>query len=200
MDKLMEALKNFYNSQKKADGVPVTDDGAFKYSRFAIADFDNDGEPEVIIETDFDSFGSACHELYMFKSDDDINFATEKVLPFKSFSTTTFLDNGIAYSEDKYLGDFDKNFYCLLNKDMLDKLNCDASVPIPNRILKYMIIEGTINKFFGNSEENLSEIEAIEETTSETKTEEEYKAEKAIINSGNKIEVQIKDFTSENLE
>ena len=196
-DQIMENLRNFYKSHDKEDGLPVNNEHDITYLKYAIADFDADGVNEVAIEFQPPQFTNP--DLSLYKSG-----VTDYDYPFYNtygadFSELTFLDNGVAYcktTNDMGIGGgaLDDKMYYLIGDEILPKLNYNKSLLEEYthlRRLYYTSENGKIMKNLYSAHDYI--FEPLE------KTQEQYETEKAILNSGNVIDLQVKDFTAENL-
>lgn len=201
-DDIMEHLREFYSCHKLVDGVPAdtqNPDYPVKYEKYAIADFDGDGVNELMIQTGFDYFDTIAHNLFMYDHDQTIGYNESRILAFHPFSDVTFSDNGIAY----YYADADagwtgnaidgKNYYILSDKK-LEELNYNLNnfhEGASTFILIYKKEDGKIKKYLNGGSEWYFE-PAI-------KTQEQYDNDMSILNSGHVMDIDIKDFTAENI-
>ena len=193
-NQIMENLRNFYKSHEIVDGYPTATENGYTtcFQKFAIADFDDDGINEVAIEyqsayfltddmdifeseiTDYDKGGNCFYNTYG-----------------KTFSNLTFLDNGVAYFHDENV--LDSKVYNLIGESILPDLNYNKSLLEGSilRKLSYRMENGSIMKSLYSAHDSI--FPPLE------KTREQYETEKAILNSGNEMDIQVKDFTAENL-
>ena len=191
-DQIMENLRAFYKSHEIVDGVPTEND--VKYAKYAIADFDGDGQNEVMIEMEFDLYDDINHNLYMYNHDDDINDEPNRVIYYTIFENVTFCDNGVAYSKHRRDQSIDGKEYFILSDKILESLNynlnnfheLDAEF-----ILDYFYDEGRIMKHLHTCQDYY--FNPVE------KTQEQYESDMTIINGGKELDFQIKDFTAENI-
>ena len=198
-DQIMENLRAFYKSHEIVDGVPARENN-LKYAKYAIADFDGDGQNEVMVETSFIYVdNNIAHELYMYDHDQELGLMAERVLPFQSFSNQTFLDNGVSNrgvnGDNDYANDaIDKKVYFILSDKVLEQLNYNLNNFYEGSnmfLLYYYENNGKILKTLGGGQEAYFE--------PKEKTQAEYEADMAILNSGKELDFQVKDFTAENI-
>ena len=201
-DQIMEQLRAFYKSHEIVDGVPAeTAYGeTIQYVKYAIADFDGDGENEVAIEDYCDSKtrGFEFSDVSFYKggiSDDNIIqwFRGGKI------SDNTYLDNGISYYPDlNKLNEgranaIVKGIYYLINKNYYEKLNYskeNLGSSTSSYVVTYVVTDGVIHKNLGTQGDTIFDAE---------KTQAEFESDMAILNSGNVMNIEIKDFTAENI-
>lgn len=201
-----EYLQDIYNSYPKTDGVPSEDDGysVIKYQRFAVDDFDGDGEKELIIEDHVKSRSGHDDCNLILKEKDDLygEIWENVVIENKAFSDVTFRDNGVASAANNGRNTsfplIDNTEYHILNKNMLSKLNYNMSNSDANYdwsstlyVLHYYMEGGQIKKLLGSGHEAYFD--------PKVKTEAEYEQDKALLNGGDVIKVDVKDFTAENI-
>ena len=198
-DQIMENLRNFYKSHEKIDGVPLSYFNGYpshQNTKFAIADFDGDGENEVIFQeigttpTD-DVIEYSIPYIKMYEANSLSDNGGILVVPHEIIYDVTFLDNGVAYTYDYSC--LDNKRYFLINRDLPAKLNYNMSLTYDadERILSYYTNNGRIMKALTSTQDQYFD--------PKEKTQEQYETEKAILNSGNVIDLQVKDFTAENL-
>ena len=207
-DVFMDYLRQYYNTHDTSAGTPSPDEYGH-YTKYAIADFDADGENELAVQYDGLMGGEyPISNLFIYKQN-NCNFDDFETLyasiGYKKFSEVTFLDNGVVYSaisddikkyypNTEYLGN--KQYQILSNK-MYEKLNYSLDnlrTSYGNNvdhslILQYKKENNIITKSLG----------AQEELFSVEKTQEQYEADMAILNSGKELDFQVKDFTAENI-
>ncbi len=198
-DVFMQHLRNLYNAGTK-DGVPA-EEGYYKYQKFAIADFDADGENELMIEHRFewgDEF--EISEMNMYEASSlGKGFHEDAVagLPNTAFSDVTFLDNGVAYSaysSNSMQNILDNKKYFLINDEMPSKLHYNMSLANFEsiaRVLFYYEENGKIFKSLASAHDILFD--------PKEKTQAEYEEEKAILNKGKVMDINVKECTAENI-
>ena len=197
-DQIMENLRAFYKSHEIVDGVPLkTDDYGFteQFAKYAIADFDGDGENEVIVETDYELYERIAHSLHMYDHDQDISSNPNRIFGYRSFSDVVFMDNGTAHC-DSYVSTIDGKDYYLLSDKMLESLNYNLNNfdhwgEYNEFLLRYYNDDGSIMKILGTTQDYY--FDPVE------KTQEQYESDMAILNSGKELDFQVKDFTAENI-
>ena len=201
-DRIMENLRNFYKSHTIVDGVPVDEDGTTKYTKFAIADFDGDGENEVAINhlNDGTNYGMGQVATIIIYNDNISNNDILKRIGYSELSDNVYLDNGIAYVSDVMIADHNsrandglKDRYYIINNSFYEKLNYskdNIGDQTSDYVLSYYEQEGKINKYLHTLHDGLFSVE---------KTQAEYESDKAILESGNVMNIEVKEFTAENL-
>ena len=195
-DQIMEKLRNFYKSHEIVDGVPVGNYGS-KYAKFAIADFDADGENEVMIEHRYklsDDDDDEIPETTMYEAD-SLNDGTHS-LPYTAIGDVTFLDNGVGYVTypNSSANILDNKKYFLISDEMPAKLhyNMDlAGFESIARVLYYYEEDGRIYKSLVSAHDSLFQ--------PKEKTMEEYEEEKAILNNGKIMDINVKECTADNI-
>ena len=171
---------------------------------FAVDDFDGDGENELIIEGHVKSNSGYDDCNLILKEKDDLygNLLEDVVIENKSFSDVTFRDNGVASAANNGRNTsfplIDNTEYHILNKNILSKLNYNMSNSDANYdwssalyVLHYYMEDGQIKKLLGSGHEAYFE--------PKLKTEAEYEQDKALLNGGDVIKADVKDFTAENI-
>ena len=207
-DVFMDYLRQYYNTHDTSAGTPSPDEYGH-YTKYAIADFDADGENELAVQYDGLMGGEyPISNLFIYKQN-NCNFDDFETLyasiGYKKFSEVTFLDNGVVYSAisddiKKYYPNteyLENKQYQILSNKMYEKLNYSLDnlrTSYGNNvdhslILQYKKENNIITKSLG----------AQEELFSVEKTQEQYEADMAIINGGKELDFQIKDFTAENI-
>ena len=200
-EQIMENLRAFYKSHEIVDGVPteISNSETRKYLKYSIADFDGDGENELAIEDFYKVDMYEFQNTYIYKS--NVSNLTRdnamEVMDYKQFSDITFLDNGIAYCANAKsstpVDSRDKGVYYLINDDYYGKLNYskDNVGDNPKGLgINYFIRDGVIIKNLGTVQDFMFQTE---------KTWEQYEADMDILNSGNVMNIEVKDFTAENI-
>lgn len=199
-DVFMKYLRDYYQSHNLDNGSPSPNEYV-SYTKFAIADFDSDGENELAVEYDVHAEDFTANHIYIYKANncDFDNFDTVyRSIGYESFSKVTILDNGVAYADVPLDSTFDGKVYFILNDNMLEKLNYnlssfvspDGSMPSDYN-LYYYIEDGVIKKIIGSGQD--SYFPGVEKTQSE------YESDLSILKSGNVLNIEIKDFTAENI-
>ena len=200
-DRIMENLRNFYKSHDILDGMPATINKyntIYEYTKFAIADFDGDGVNEVAIQSEQISQPQAGYLIVSIYESDVNDYSLENsvaAIDLTELSDLTFLDNGVAYtsaSEHSTLDVLDDKSYYLIDYGLYGKLNYSSdNVGRGGRYyLLYFTEGGRIFKQLGTVQDMMFRVE---------KSRAEYEADKAILNSGSVMDVQVKDFTAENV-
>ena len=207
---LMNYIREYYRSHEKVEGgYPVIDEGhksyAGYYTKYAIADFDADGTDELAVESTitWTKYNTEEHpELDIYKSYSiDFDYASASYGTFNTdFSGITFYNNGVAESDVSYnkpenvKGEvIDNRFYYLLNEDFLGRLNYskeNVGEFWPGMVLYYYKKDGEIHKTLNTFSENDPDV---------VKTQEEYNNDIKTLHSGDVMNIQVKEFTAENL-
>ncbi|GEM_PF-5770336 len=207
---LMNYIREYYRSHEKVQGgYPIIDEGhksyAGYYTKYAIADFDADGTDELAVESTitWTKYNAEEHpELDIYKSYSiDFDYASASYGTFNTnFSGIAFYNNGVAESANTYIkpenikGEvIDNRFYYLLNEDLLGRLNYskeNVGEFHPGMVLYYYKKDGAIHKTLNTFSENDLDV---------VKTREEYNNDIKTLRSGEVINIQVKDFTAENL-
>ncbi len=205
-EQIMNALRNYYDSHEIINGNPVSGKNGV-YSKFAIEDFDGDGENELAVQYSGVNNHDVNH-IYIWKADklffDDTFNELYRGITYQKFDDVTFLDNGVAYTdvpENHYYPDkeyLENKYYHILSNDILRKLDydpdsftrSDGSFPF-SFILFYTKEDGAIQKIIGSGQDAYFDPVVI--------TQEQYDANKAILYSGSVIEVKVQDFTAESI-
>lgn len=197
-------LQNLYKNSITIDGLPGESfgEGKYVYDKYAIADIDNDGADELLIQdkTIVASYdGSAWSNIFKIE-EGETGKPNNCVIPQKGFNEVTFLDNGVAFAAygegyDGFRVLDDKEYY-LLDKGMLGKLNYNMAnaywQPESDVFLVYYYKQdGKIYKELGSGQDIYFD--------PKEKTESEYEQEKQLLTGGNVINVNVKDFTAENI-
>ena len=207
-DRIMEYLRSYYRSHDTSSGVPHGDDYGH-YVRYAIADFNADGKNELAVEYKTDSSDYNVTNIFICpveKIDFD-NFKTiDKSIGYNTLSNVKFLDNGVAYhsisqTEIDFYPDRDyldaKEFFILSN-DVLQKLNynLDNLRDYEGNLHHSFIIE-----YYKENDSIYKMLDSGQEAFFEPviKTQEQYNADKALLDSGNVLNIEVKDFTAENI-
>ena len=196
-EKILEQLKAFYDSHEKINGVPA-ENGKDTYSKFAIADFDADGKKEIMVEYNYypEIGGESQDSLIMYEADEFSRDSYSAVAPYTDFSKITFLDNGVAYevNENAELRFDDNKTYYLFSREWLAKLN--YNMDYAHHQSKYFILD-----YYKNDGKIMKSLHSANDAIFDPKekTQAEYDNEKQMLNSGKVMDIDVKDFTAENL-
>ena len=200
-DVFLDYLRQYYKTHDTSDGLPRYDEYSH-YTKYAVADFNADGRNELAVEYKYDHDGYKVTNTSIYTADnlDFDDFMRADRADNYGLTDVTFLDNGVAYRtvNDRYYyanNTIDKKAYYILSDRVLEQLNYNLNNFGEGagtfNLYYYYDENGKIMKCLaGGSEHYFDPVE---------KTQAEFESDMAILNSGNVMNIEIKDFTAENI-